>query len=81
VLCQGKICAYSGASCPICQHPCGELLQKSEGHMVAKSRGVRQDWARRTLGGKQSKLRCPVEHRLTRWVSNSPPAAVGVVRV
>jgi hypothetical protein len=73
--CQGKAGAYSGASCLL---PCGELhiAKTSEGHIVAKSRGVRQDWAGRRLGGTQSQVRCPVERRLDTFTVGSPNSSL-----
>jgi hypothetical protein len=67
---------YSGASC-LLPSPCGELRKKSEGHTVAKSRGVRQGRAGRRLGGKQVQVRCPpVERRVDTLVLNFSRAAV-----
>jgi hypothetical protein len=70
----------SGASC-LLPSPCGELRKKSEGHTVAKSRGVRQGWAGRRLGGKQVQVRCPppVERRVDTLVLNFSRAAVRIL--
>ena len=44
--------------------------------MAAKSRGVRQDWAGRRLGGTQSQVRCPVGRRLDTFTINFPNSFV-----
>jgi hypothetical protein len=44
--------------------------------MAAKSRGVRQDWAGRRLGGTQSQVRCLVERRLDTFTVGLPNSFV-----